>query len=119
MNHWKIYYNPRCSTCRKTLDILKSKDIEPEIIEYLQTGPDKAEITNILNAYSGDPIDIVRLKDLDIDAKNELENLSSQDKTEYIVNLLAKTPKLLQRPIVFRGNTAVVARPPEEVLKLF
>lgn len=115
MSEWTIYYNPKCGTCRKTLDLLKSRKIEPKLIEYLKTPPKAADIEAIIDAVGGDAHAIVRAKE-DAYATNRLNPSSSRP---AIVAAIVKDPILLQRPIVLRGKKGVVARPPEEVEALF
>src|SRR5690349_5215402 len=94
-SEWTIYYNPKCGTCRKTLELLRSRNIEPHIVEYLKTP--------------------LRAKE-DEYAANGLSEASTR---RQIAAAIAKDPILLQRPIVVRGRRGVVARPPEEAEALF
>lgn len=114
MSEWTIYYNPKCGTCRKTLDLLKSRKIEPKVIEYLKTPQTVAEVNAIIDAV-GDAHAVVRAKE-DEYAANGLSPSSSR---AAIVAAIVKDPILLQRPIVLRGKKGVVARPPEEAEALF
>ena len=114
MSEWTIYYNPKCGTCRKTLELLKSRDIEPRIVEYLKTPPSAADLEGIIDAV-GDAHAIVRAKEEEYAA----HKLSPTSSRKAIVQAIVKDPILLQRPIVVRGKRAVVARPPEEVEALF
>ena len=115
MSEWTIYYNPKCGTCRKTLDLLKSRKIEPRIVEYLKTPPTAADIEAIIDAVGGDAHRIVREKEDEYAA----HKLSPSSPRSAIVKAIVADPILLQRPIVLSGKRGVVARPPEEVEALF
>lgn len=110
----KIYYNPRCNTCRQALDLIKQEGIEPEVIEYLKEPPSKKELQEIVDKLGISPRDLIR--------KSETlykENFSKEDHTdEEWLQIMADNPKLIQRPIVVVGNQAVLGRPPENVLQL-
>lgn len=59
----KIFYNPKCSTCRNTLELLREKGIEPEIVEYLKTPPSRAELDNVISLLGIRPLELVRVKE--------------------------------------------------------
>jgi arsenate reductase len=110
-----VYHNPRCSKSRGALELLGDRGVEVEVIEYLQTPPDRATLEWVLDTVDARPADLVRVDDrfrelgLDADAY--------QDR-EAVVGLLVEHPELLQRPVVIRGDRGLVARPPERVLEL-
>tara|TARA_B100000029_G_C16779664_1_gene668745 strand:- start:29 stop:382 length:354 start_codon:yes stop_codon:yes gene_type:complete len=110
-----IYHNPRCSKSRAALEIIKRKNIKPTIILYLVTKMSKKEVSNLLSKLKLDIRKILRNSE-DEYKKNNLknENLSNSK----LINFLIKYPKLLQRPIVVKGNKAVIGRPPEDILKI-
>lgn len=111
----KIYHNPRCTKSRQTLELLKSKGVEPEIILYLENHPTFEEIENLLKLLNAEPRDIMRKKEAEYKEQGlKDENLSEKDLIEAIV----KTPKLLERPIVINGKKAAIGRPPENVLEI-
>ena len=112
----KIYFNPRCSKCRKTLALIQGRAIEPTIIPYLEDPPSKQTLTEIVNQLGVGPKDLVRFKET---AAIDL-GLSSKDvraDTEWI-GILVHNPSLIERPIVVRGERAVIGRPPEKVLEI-
>ena len=116
MSTAKIYHNPRCSKSRATLELLKSKHDDIEIIKYLDTPPSTSEIENLLQQLNLNIRDILR--------KNEPEfkenNLSNPEfSSEQLVKLTNQYPKVLERPIVSYNNRAIIGRPPENVLELF
>lgn len=109
-----IYHNPRCAKSRETLAIIQERGIEPTIIEYLKTPLTKDELRAILNKLGWKPEQIVR-KGEDI-YKEKFAGKSLNE--EQWLEILAKNPILIERPIVVRGDHAIMGRPPEQVRKL-
>ncbi len=115
MSNFTIYHNPRCSKSRKTLDLLRSNNIEPQIILYLNDPPTDKEIAGLLKKLNISARDLLR--------KNEeaykINGLSDKSISENdLISIMRTFPKLIERPIVVKGNTAVLGRPPENVNKL-
>ncbi len=110
----KIYHNPRCSKSRQTLQLLKDKGIEPEVVRYLETPPTKEELRDVLRKLGMKPEEIVRKKEAIYKEKYKGKELSDEEWLE----VLSQNPKLIERPIVIKGNKAVLGRPPEAVLEL-
>ena len=115
MSDFIIYHNPRCSKSRQTLEILDQHDLETEIVLYLDNPPSAEEIASILNKLELSPRDILR-KGEDVYKELNLKNdkLTNKD----LINIMIENPKLIERPIVIRGDKAVIGRPPENVLSL-
>ena len=111
----KIYHNPRCSKSRQTLALIQENTSDFEIIKYLEDPLSFNDIKLLLTKLNVSPIKIVRTKE-----KIWKENFKSKkiDDNE-IIKILAKNPKLMERPIVETNNKAIVGRPPENVLELF
>jgi arsenate reductase len=110
-----VYHNPSCSKSRGALDLLREKSIDVEVVEYLREHPDRAALERILGAISDPPEALVRkdkrFKELGLDA-------SKYTTRESVIELLLEHPELMERPVVFRGERAVIARPSERVLEL-
>ncbi|HEX4986602.1 MAG TPA: arsenate reductase (glutaredoxin) [Burkholderiales bacterium] len=109
-----IYHNPRCSKSRQTLEILAGRGIEPVIVEYLKTPPTKDELRAILKKLGIGAEQLVR-KGEDV-YKTKFAGRALTD--EQWLDALAKNPILIERPIVVKGDRAVVGRPPQNVLAL-
>jgi len=114
MSSFTIYHNPGCSKSRATLALLRQHGIEPQIIEYLQHPPTAAQLIEILAR-------------LGIQAEQLLRKGESVFKTQYAgraldeagwIEAMTNHPVLIERPIVVRGNHAVIGRPPENALSL-
>lgn len=108
-----IYHNPRCGKSRATLALLEKKGIRPQIIEYLKTPPDKAELKRLLRLLGMSPRDLLRAKEAK-EAGLDRPGLSDEE----IVAGMIKHPIVIERPIVVAGNRAALGRPPEAVLKI-
>ena len=111
----RIYHNPECSKSRAALALLEENDIDPQIIYYMETPPSIDEIKSLLDKLDLKLLDIIRRSEDDFD------ELGLDDETlseEIILDLLQKHPQLLQRPIVVKGDNAIIARPPEDGLTL-
>lgn len=110
-----IYHNPRCSKSRQTLELLLSRGIEPVIIEYLNTPPDKTTLKKILRLLKLTPRDLMR-KNEDVYKKAKLDDETlSNDK---LIAAMLKHPVLIERPIVLANGKAAIGRPPENVLEI-
>lgn len=111
---FSIYHNPRCSKSRSALAILEEKGIRPAVVEYLKTPPTKEELRAILQKLGMKPEQIVR-KGEDV-YKQQFAGKSLTD--AQWLDALAQNPILIERPIVVKGDRAVLGRPPEKVLEL-
>jgi arsenate reductase len=114
MSEYTIYHNPRCSKSRSTLALLQEHGIEPDIILYLEAPPSAAEI-NALLARLGLPASALIRRG---EAAYKDSGLNSESGAEELIAAMVKNPKLIERPIVVRGDRAVLGRPPENVLEL-
>lgn len=110
----KIYHNPRCRKSRETLEIIRSKGVEPEIIEYLNTPPSKSELTELLKMIGKSPQDLLRKGESIFKDQFKGKELSDEQWLEAMI----ENPKLIERPIVVSNKKAILGRPPENVLEL-
>ena len=111
----KIIHNPRCSKSRQAKNLLEERNISFETILYLSEYLSKTEIRTIVNNFSDSPILLVRIKEKlfkDLKIKKEMLN----DK-KYIIELLSKYPKLIERPLLLLENKTIIGRPPENFLE--
>ncbi len=111
-----IYYNPRCSKSRQTLELLQQQGIEPEIIEYMKDPPDIATLQKITTLLGLPVRDLLRsTEQVFKDAGMDEVDLSDDD----IYEAISECPTLLQRPIVVVDDAkAALGRPPENVLEI-
>lgn len=112
----RIYHNPRCSKSRETLALLRERGVEPEIVEYLKTPPDAAELERILRLLRMEPRELMRTKE------KEYKALGLDDPDldrQQLIRAMVEHPRLIERPIVVRdARAAALGRPPEAVLEL-
>ena len=110
----KIYHNPRCSKSRQTLNIIKEKGAEVEIIEYLNAIPSEKELSAIIKLLGIKPEKLLRKGEADYKENFKGKILSDEE----WISAMVEYPKLIERPIVVSGNKAILGRPPENVLDL-
>lgn len=111
----KIYHNPRCSKSRQTLELINDRGIQPTIIEYLNTPPDKFELKNILALLNLKPRDLMRHKE-QVYREMNLDDPNLSD--EALIDAMIQNPILIERPIVITNGKAALGRPPETILEI-
>ena len=111
----KIYHNPRCSKSRQTLQLLQEHGVEPEVVEYLKTPPDKNTLKKILEQLQLSPRDLMRRKEPEYE-ENHLDDPSLSD--DELIEAMLKYPKLIERPVVVTTKGVALGRPPENVLEV-
>ncbi len=105
-----IYHNPRCSTSRKTLDLLRGNGIAPEIVEYLKTPPSRAEIAKLIADAGIEVRAAVRKRE---SLYSELNLADASD--DELLDAMAANPILIERPFVVTDKGTRLARPIESV----
>jgi arsenate reductase len=107
-------HNPRCSKSRAALELVREAGLELPVREYLQDPLTLEELRRLVQLLSVRPIAIARR------GEPQFETLGLSDATpdEEVLRALAEHPILVERPIVVRGDRAVVGRPPERVREL-
>ncbi|HEX2192617.1 MAG TPA: arsenate reductase (glutaredoxin) [Acidimicrobiales bacterium] len=109
-----VYFNPACSNCRTVEGILTDRGVEAEYVRYLESAPRREELEQVLAMLgTDDPRAIVREKE-PVYAELGLDSVGR----DQLLDAMTEHPILIQRPIVIKGDRAVVARPPERVLEL-
>jgi len=110
-----VYQKPTCSKCRTTLRLLNQRGVEYEAINYYKTPITEADLRGLLKKLGLTAREILR-KDEPVAKRLGIGKKDFSD--EELIALMAKHPDLIQRPIVVRGDQAVLGRPPENVEKL-
>ncbi len=110
-----IYHNPRCSKSRQTLELLRARVSDIEVVEYLKQPPDAATLSDILDKLGKAPRDLMRRKEAPY-AELGLDD-PGLDRDALIAAMVAY-PILIERPIVTADGKAAVGRPPESVLDI-
>ena len=109
-----IYHNPRCSKSRQTLQLLRERGIEPEVVEYLSDPPTPGRVRELVTMLGISAHDLLRTKE----APYESLGLSATSTEAEIAEAIATNPILLERPVVVCGGKAAIGRPPEKVLEI-
>jgi arsenate reductase len=109
-----VWFNPRCSKCRTVHGLLDERQVPADYVRYLDDTPSRETLERVLGLLgTDDPRAIIRTgepvyRELGLDGATRDE----------LLDALVAHPILIERPIVIRGDRAVVARPPERVLEL-
>ena len=109
----RIYHNPKCSTSRKTLDLLRENGIEPEVVQYLKTPPTRAELVAMINDAGIDVRTAVRKRE---SLYAELNLADATD--EQLLDAMAQHPILIERPFVVTAKGTRLARPIDAVREI-
>ena len=112
----KIIHNPRCRKSREALKILIEKKLNPVIIEYLKQNLNKTQIKEIISLLKQEDLNKIIRKNESIYKERYREKKFSEPE---LINAIFENPILLERPIVIKGNRAIIGRPPEKILDLF
>lgn len=110
-----IYHNPRCSKSRATLALLEENGVTPEIVEYLETPPSKAELSTILDRLGMQPRELIRKKEEPYKALNLADESLDRD---ALIDAMIENPILIERPVVVNEGKYALGRPPENVLRI-
>jgi len=115
MDKVTIWHNPRCSKSRNSLALLEEKGLEVEVLKYLDEVPSKEELKNMLSMLGmSSARELMRTKEA---VYKEL-NLAEENSEESLLNAMVENPKLIERPIVIKGNKAAIGRPIEKIIEL-
>ena len=109
-----VYEKPTCTTCRRLSALLAERGVEPERVDYHVTGLTEAEIRDLLAKAGLGPPDVLRKRERAYTAHVAGRALTEDE----LIGVMVEHPELLQRPVVVRGDRAVLARPVERVLEL-
>ena len=114
MDDVTIWTNPRCSKSRGAEALLAERGITPKAVRYLDEPPSREELERVLALLgTDDPRVLLR------SGEPEYAELRLADADrDTVLDALAQHPRLIERPVVIRGDRAVVARPPEKLLDL-
>jgi arsenate reductase (glutaredoxin) len=110
-----LWHNPRCSKSRAALELLQSRGVDVQVREYLRDPPHVAEIEAVASAL-GEPVRTMMRTGEPEYLELHLDDPGVSDAALYAA--MAGHPRLIERPIVLRGDRAVVGRPPERILEL-
>jgi arsenate reductase len=102
----QIYHNPRCGKSRSCLTLLHESGQEYEIVKYLEQPPTAAELGSLLQKLNKKPLELVRQKE-----KIWIENFKNESMTDdKIIQAMVSNPILIERPILIKGDKAIITR---------
>ena len=111
----EVYHNPRCGKSRNCLAFLENTNQQYTIIKYLEDIPTQAELINLLKKLNLKPIELVRQKE-----KIWIENYKNLEMNdEAIIQAMIAHPILIERPIIIKGNEAIIAREMDKIEAFF
>ncbi len=108
-----IYHNPKCSTSRKTLELLRDNGIEPTVVQYLKTPPSRAELAAMIADAGISVRSAVRTRE---SLYTELNLADASD--DQLLDAMAKNPILIERPFVVTDRGTRLARPIDAVREI-
>lgn len=112
---WTLLHNPRCTKSRAALELLQSRGIEADVVRYLDTPLDADALRTLLRRLDISPRDLLRTGE---DAYRELGLADAALDDDAIVEAMVRHPELIERPVLVRGERAVIGRPTERLLAL-
>ena len=110
-----IWHNPKCSKSRQALRYLNQKDTNPVIRLYLKNPPTTSELEKVLSLLNLQALELTRTKELEFKALPS--NIINDD--NLLIKALTQYPKLIERPIIIKGERAVLGRTTSKIEELF
>ncbi|CAI3148776.1 Arsenate reductase [Acinetobacter baumannii] len=111
----KIYHNPACGTSRNTLALIRYAEIEPIVIEYLQTPPSKDELIQLIKDSNLSVREAIRKN---VEPYKDLELEQDHWTDEQLIDFMVQYPILINRPFVVTPKGTRLCRPSEMVLDI-
>ena len=112
MSDVTVLHNAKCSTSRSALETLESAGVDAEIVQYLKEPLDEAALRELLGRLEDEPTDLVRR-----DSFFKEQGLTDADvaTADPVVAVLVEHPRLMQRPVIVKGDRAIIGRPKDRV----
>lgn len=110
-----IYHNPKCTTSRKVLEMIREQGVEPKVIDYIADPPDRAELAGLLERLGLRARDLLRRRGTPYD---ELGLDDPKLGERALIDTIAEHPILMERPVVVTERGAKICRPAEVVKTL-
>jgi arsenate reductase len=110
-----IYHNPRCSTSRNTLELMREAGVEPTVVEYLKDPPSKTRLKKLIKDAGISVREAMRRKEA-VYAELKLDNAKLTD--EQLLDAMVANPILIERPLVVTEKGVRLARPIEKVKEI-
>lgn len=110
-----IYQKPTCTTCRQAVQVLKDSGKPYTAINYYERPFTKTQLKTLLKKAGLFPRDVLRTKE---EIYQELGLGKKQLSDDDLLDVMVKHPDLIQRPIVEKGDRAILARPADSIKAL-
>ena len=110
----EIWHNPRCSKSRASMQELENSNNEYKVKKYLDEQISESEIKEVLQKLNISARELMRTKE-ELYEELNVQNIDDEDK---LVEIMAKNPKLIERPVIIKGTRAVIGRPIENTIEL-
>jgi arsenate reductase (glutaredoxin) len=107
-----IYHNPACTTSRKVLGMIRDAGVEPRVVEYLKTPPNRAELVDLLHRMGLTPRQLLRRRGTPYEELGLADPAKSDD---TLIDAILAHPVLMERPVVVGPRGVRLCRPPERV----
>lgn len=107
-----VLHNKNCSTSRSALEVADRAGVEVEIVDYLKDPLDEAALRDLLGKLEDPATDLVRRDPYF--AEQGLTDADVQTEDQVVAVLLAH-PRLMQRPVLIKGDRAIIGRPKDRV----
>lgn len=115
MSDTRLYHNTRCSKSRGALELLQERGVTPQVIYYLETPPNAADLRELLAMLALPARALLRTGEPEY-AELGLDRVETDEAA--LIDAMVQHPRLIERPIFVHGGRAVIGRPPERVLEL-
>jgi arsenate reductase len=109
-----IYHNKKCKISCAVLKQMRGKGIEPRVIEYMQDPPGRTDLVRLLNLLRLSPKDIMREKEA-----RQMGLNPNKMELNAALDMLARNPALIERPIVVTPSRGIVCRTPDIIEQFF
>ena len=112
MSDVTVLHNPKCSTSRAAVETIEGADVDADVVQYLKTPLDEAALRELIGKLEDEPTDLVRR-----DSFFKDQGLTDADvaTVDQVVAVLVEHPRLMQRPVVVKGDRAIIGRPKDRV----
>lgn len=107
-----LLHNPNCSTSRHALDEVKAAGVDAEVVQYLKAPLSRDQLLDLLGKLEDPPADLVRKDSFFKDQGLDPDDYRTP---EAVADLLVEHPRLMQRPVLVRGDRAIIGRPKDRV----
>lgn len=111
MQNIQIWHNPKCSKSRAAMQLLENKNIDANVVKYLEQTPTKEQLKDVLSKLKISAKELLRTGE-DIYKELKLKEIDDEDK---LIDFMIEHPILIERPIIIKGENAVIARPIENL----